>query len=73
MDKSTNDIYRSRNGEAKVLNLRKRFNFEDRSDCVLAAGCQEPWLFIYLFFLKICQEITNLNKRIQLLYVYLRI
>ena len=73
INKPTNVICRSRNGEARVLNLKKRFLFEDPSDCVLTSFFLFSHFLVFSFFLAICQRKTNLNKPIQLLYVYLMI
>ena len=69
INKPTNVICRSRNGEARVLNLKKRFLFEDPSDCVLTSFFLFSHFLVLSFFLAICQRKTNLNKPIQLLYV----
>ena len=78
IDKTANNICRSKNGEASVLNLKKRFAFDDHSDYALTAECQVRCFFFFLMFfiffsLTIFQTRTNLNKPIQLLYVHLRI
>ena len=50
IDKSTSDICKSKNGEAKVLNSKKRFVFQNRSDCALTTGCQSATVFNFFLF-----------------------